>query len=681
MADQATERELLDEVLQGAEAMGSLARDEEAFRAAVDAFRAQDGESMHLLLERHKLAERCDVVCHWLRSKEAVLLCLWLAGPPPLEQEPPDIRAFAEVAARVTADEEAVELLAQAVEERDQAAWRELVEKHELQAFSHLLCHWVCTIFYRLVCEVVCTPVQIPRPELIPELQTAGQAVRALAADEAVFGEASKAALAGSCETLNSILDDAGFAPYCLRLCEWFCSWRCVLLCLRLCRIFPLEVPESEIGEELEFARALGELSTKNGALQRLTAAVLREDVETMQTLVKELQFERFCIQFCHWVCFLRCLRFCICVCPPATIAVFTKIGALYYDTAINSHVGGNGLTVADNRAFYSTLRLNGGFSLVNGAPLIEYRFETTQTAQDGSTPMTPTWSGVGPGAIQPTNIGSFINGLPFPFNRTIEVWVNNPGATPPNAFNIIPDSDGWIKVPPLSPSPPMVPGPGWRFVPGSDLIRFDTTKLATSVVTIDESGIDAGSSANTSLLQTDVYYGVRMRIRNQGSMTDGTDAGTCPHIAINNSVYDNISHHPYWPGGLLGANHELGMASIGIAELRTAPCSLLTSSLTVAFTAAHSNLGEVTIDLEGPGGPYSFTLNPSSAENPGENWYGTADPLTHPVPPGPPQPWTFASLPPCAYILNLYVTLLLTDGDSSPSPRHDYIAFCKGAT
>ena len=48
MADQ--DRALLDEVLVGAKAMATLARDEEVFRAAVDAFRAYDGESMAKLL-------------------------------------------------------------------------------------------------------------------------------------------------------------------------------------------------------------------------------------------------------------------------------------------------------------------------------------------------------------------------------------------------------------------------------------------------------------------------------------------------------------------------------------------------------------------------------------------------------------------------------------------------------
>jgi len=46
MADQEAERALLTEVQDGAEAIALLAANEETFRAAVDAFRAEDGESM-----------------------------------------------------------------------------------------------------------------------------------------------------------------------------------------------------------------------------------------------------------------------------------------------------------------------------------------------------------------------------------------------------------------------------------------------------------------------------------------------------------------------------------------------------------------------------------------------------------------------------------------------------------
>jgi hypothetical protein len=187
---------------------------------------------------------------------------------------------------------------------------------------------------------------------------------------------------------------------------------------------------------------------------------------------------------------------------------------------------------------------------------------------------------------------------------------------------------------------------------------------------------VGAGESAKAPL-QTDVHYGIRMRMRDQGESGDGTEAGTCSHIAINNTRYNKISHHPYWPGALFGAANELAVASVGIAELASKPCSLLTDGLTVQFTAAHSNLGSVSAWLEGPGGPYAFDLNPATAEDPGENWFGTATPAMVGSPPAP--AWTFEALPPCAYLLKLSVSVLLTTGDAVPDPIVDYIAFCKG--
>src|SRR3954451_10870614 len=227
MAEQ--DRALLDEVVAGTDAMATLARDEGEFRAAVDAFRAWDGESMAKLLARHQLADRCELVCHWLRSKEAVILCLELAGPPPLEeQQPPEPREFGELVAKLTADEAMVRLMVDAVQDRDVAAWKTLIDKHGIERFSHLLCHWVCTVHYRLVCDVVCSPLVVQRPHLGPELRAAGAALGSLVRDEATFAEAAKAVLAGRCETLAVVLERAGFAPFCFFVCEWFCSWRCM---------------------------------------------------------------------------------------------------------------------------------------------------------------------------------------------------------------------------------------------------------------------------------------------------------------------------------------------------------------------------------------------------------------------------------------------------------------------
>ena len=314
------ERGLLSELREGAEGIARLSENEESFRAAIDAFRALDGESLQALLERHGLLEYCRLICRWFCSKECVLLCLELCGPPrPEDEEAPDIREFANVVARVTADEELVELLATAIQERDPDAWRELIEKQELQRFCHLLCHWACAVRCRLICEVVCG--QLPQkqpPHLIHELQAAGAAIGTLAADEKAFTAAVEAVRADNCELARGVLSDAGIGSFCGLVCEWFCSWRCVLVCLPLCRGSRFEPPESPIEEMLQFARAVGKLSEVPNALERLSAAVARQDTERFAALVKELGFERFCIQFCHWVCSLRCQALLRLRLPPA---------------------------------------------------------------------------------------------------------------------------------------------------------------------------------------------------------------------------------------------------------------------------------------------------------------------------------------------------------------------------
>jgi hypothetical protein len=105
----------------------------------------------------------------------------------------------------------------------------------------------------------------------------------------------------------------------------------------------------------------------------------------------------------------------------------------------------------------------------------------------------------------------------------------------------------------------------------------------------------------------------------------------------------------------------------MGIAELASSPCSTLANSLTVQYTGAHPHMGGVGVSLEGPGGPYAFTLVPDGAATP-DNQFGTATPSW----------WTLNSLPPCAYLHKLSEGVLLTTGDGVPDALVDYVAFCK---
>ena len=94
--------------------------------------------------------------------------------------------------------------------------------------------------------------------------------------------------------------------------------------------------------------------------------------------------------------------------------------------------------------------------------------------------------------------------------------------------------------------------------------------------------------------------------------------------------------------------------------------CAEITNALTVEYTAAHPNLGNVSIDMTGPGGPYSFTMVDDGGATP-PNRYGHATPN-----------FSVMNLVKCAYIVHLSIDLLLTTGDAVPDPLYDEIAFCK---
>ena len=182
-----------DDLQRAGEAIGAFAADEDSFRALFDAFRAWDADSFQRLLRERNVIDRCELVCQWIRSKDCVLLCLELAGPPP-DGELPEPLAFAQVVERITRDEELVERLAAAVSERDGEAFATLVRELDIARFSHLLCHWVCVIRGRLICRVVCASEPPPRIHLVDELKRAGQVIAQLAANREAFAAAAAAA-------------------------------------------------------------------------------------------------------------------------------------------------------------------------------------------------------------------------------------------------------------------------------------------------------------------------------------------------------------------------------------------------------------------------------------------------------------------------------------------------------
>jgi hypothetical protein len=151
------------------------------------------------------------------------------------------------------------------------------------------------------------------------------------------------------------------------------------------------------------------------------------------------------------------------------------------------------------------------------------------------------------------------------------------------------------------------------------------------------------------------------MRVREVGNPASEIDAGTCFHVAIENTSYNGVAKGGSWAPSTV--NGEMCVSSVDALQLRTNGCAGVKTGLDVVFTTTHPNLGDVKLSMTGPGGPYAFTLPAAVA---GER-FGPAT-----------NAFVFTSLTDCAYIITLRATLLLTTGDSIPNPVDDQIAFCK---
>ncbi|WP_125610195.1 hypothetical protein [Specibacter cremeus] len=466
MADEA----LINDLAGAAQAIGAFTH-EDAFRSLIDAFRAGDRDSFRRLLEERKLVERCELVCEWIRSKECVLLCLELCGPP-TDIELPDPREFAAALVRITQDEELVERLAATVEHRDGDGFRALLAELKLERFCHLICHWVCTVRTRLLCRVVCSPEPQRPVYLAEELTALGAVLGRLLENEKAFAQAVKAAESGNCELMRQILVRNDLDQNCTVICEWFCSWRCVRICFTLCRPFPIETTDNPLREAFDFAQAVSKLADNRSALGRLADAVASGDEAAYAGLVDELGLARFCTQLCHWICSFHCRLLCQCVCTPVLRPWFTHIGHfdIYADIDPGTGLTNKGLSYSGLSSnggpgfgFFDCLELRGFCpvaSPIDGTAM-KYRFLIAGTNApitgsrvcnaDAGTRLI-SWpenlAGVAGAVNVPTFQSISIEGSPVP-----DPVPPAPGAPwqGPSRHVIVPDAQGWIVVDPDS--------------------------------------------------------------------------------------------------------------------------------------------------------------------------------------------------------------------------------------
>jgi hypothetical protein len=357
---------------------------------------------------------------------------------------------------------------------------------------------------------------------------------------------------------------------------------------------------------------------------------------------------------------------FCVDLClekqPPTNepLPVFDALGGYLYASDIHSAVPGSGLTVGDARAFYNTVRLNGVLPKQLNGKQMEYRFEWRSVDAIGNP--VGAWSEVGAGQFASTLLGkleryapAFV-GDPNPI-KTAYVYADPavPGGGALNAAIV----GGWIQVPQAS----NVFGPEGFFNPNGNMLNIVTNVLLASPG-INVNGLQAGVSSTSvgAPLAANRHLALRMRVREVGNAASEADAGICSHVAIENTLYDAVAKGGSWAPYKL--NGQLAVVSVDALQLRVNGCAGVTTGLDVVLTTTHANLGTVSLEMTGPGGPYAFTLPAAVA---GER-FGAA------IASG----WNIAALPDCAYIITLGAQLLLTTGDDVPDWRWDQIGFCK---
>ncbi len=667
--------DLVPELSQTAAAMGALAKDPKLFQAMVDAFRGQQNEAFHGVLDKAGVRINCELICRWLRVKECVIRCIQICGPPAGDVlTVRDAPVFAQAVARIAADPKLAQRLAEAVEAANGDAFHAVINELKLQRICHFICFWICQIRLRMVCEIVCAPRPVkPRP-LFGELLVAAQAVAAVSRDPKQLDALIKAGIAQDCKVLEGLIGAGG---HCVHICEWICSWHCVLNCLTLCRPFPV-LADVSVEEMRGFALACQQISATPGALQRLTDAVGAEDANGFAGLVKELKLERFSLQLCHWICFEICRRFCFCVCPPAeTQPLFTHVGSYRVDP-IWPDFNPDGTTAVGKLAFTSTIPLIGILPDGQTATAMAYRFETAPVTSPPSALTPVTAAMIAPTVIGQLEYWDFVGG-----NWTVQAanyWVNQPDpgqatvtihlpgpSTITHSVNQAVAADGWIEVPREN---NFAQGGVGRFVPTGGLANLMTPTLTQETFDLTAAApplpVKAGDAVPAAQQSKKPTFLIHFESRNATTlaMIGHNDR---PVIALSNTSY-TYNRHPDWAGSPPGPSTvSTAVVSLDIAELIAGGgCNHLHGHIHALFTAYHPYLGSCSVFIQGPGVP------PPAAVNPAISVLGQA------ISPVGGQDFNISALKPCAYILWLSVTLNLTVGYGKIGGEiDDVMAYC----
>jgi hypothetical protein len=467
-----------------ADAVGKLAEDTGAFAATFAAFESNDPDAFRWVLQRLELLPRCELICEWIRVKLCGLRCIEVCGPLDPKIVLPELPEFARALSQLASNEPVLRRVVDAVSCGDAESYQAAIADVKLQRFCHLICRYVCSIYYRRICEVVCTGLLVPVSDPVLDIRADAEAFSKVFENKDLSAAIGKAAIALDCGLLLKEIERAGFLQHCERICRVSCVWRSVWVCRALCLEPPVIFRGTYAVEEARnFALAARQLAGQPRALSDLTAAVISNNTQSFSAIVDRYRLGPYCWQVCGWVASEVCYHYCICVCPPPVAnPVFTNIGYFSVVSDIDPATGKTnkglpypGLTSngGPNFAFRGQLQLSGKCPVYSPAfpgVAMKYRFlyaigggspapiaanlvNAVVQMQAGTRPIDwPTSSGgPNPKAILPIRSGALA------VQAKVVVWgsaappdpvapaINDPYFDP--IFYIQPDPQGWVTV------------------------------------------------------------------------------------------------------------------------------------------------------------------------------------------------------------------------------------------
>jgi len=713
-----------------ARAIVELAADEKRLRRVVDAVACGAAEEYHAVLAELELERYCHLLCRWVCAVIYRRFCevVCSRGPVFITDPAADIRAAAKVVERAIAHGKVLQILGEAVRDLDCLKVQSVINEANLSNDCEIICLVFCVWRNAWVCRELCerrSPV-IGRAYAIEEARNFALATRVLASQPRALADLVSAVESRDAKAYSAIVDRYGLGEYCLQLCSWVSSIVCSEFCFCVCPPVGLAPVFFKIGA-IEYATSvdctlpagtgLTVMSQQpyaffsnlrlNGVLpQTFNGKALEYTFEYRQIPAASTTLNGGISAADLSVTVASSAGF------PASGPFNVVIGSVNggYEILKVTNVAGNTWTVVRGQQGTLAAAAPGGAAVVTGV-----------------VPASTTWTQVLLGALTvPTIIGYFDNGLDpnpphLPLIQNCAVY----GLTTPGDFAVSVTPDGWVQVPQQS-----------NFSSSGDMLRLASAALA-AFAPADQTGVIAGATAVNR--PSDLYFGLRMRIRQAGSSTD-SDGGTCNIVAIDNSLYNNINHHPEW-GGSVGQG-QYGVCMVDIPELYVTISTTLAAaitaadtSITVASSTGFPTSGSFNVEIgteimtvtnvsgntwtvvRGQKGTTAAAA-PNGAEVVPEYCNDITDSLTvnftasHPnlgpvsltmsgpagldaypftlaptTPPvtgdwygaGVPSGWTVANLEPCAYVVQLSVDILLTTGDGNfGPPLYDFISFCK---